>query len=1600
MEHAIPIPMAIRDRLEQARRELLDLSTRNRLLAVPLASRTARVVEIVDERAGEVFRLLSAERKALSFTPAPEPSKSTRIQAPPDLPRPQADSPEPEDTAPEDTALPPADDVCDPSTGLPRRHVDARLQTQLTPEHLQRRLLDLYRDAQTTVEETGVNVLYLAIGQLKWFDVDDDANPRHAPLVLVPVQLDRRTASERFVLRAREEDIEENLSLQSKLETDLAIRLPEFPDVENLDLPRYFSEVCTAVASHATWEVLPDAMVLGCFSFAKLLMYRDLDPDTWPAERPLLGNPLLPALLVDGFAASDPLLPESTALDELIPVQKLDHVVDADGSQTLAIEMVRQGRNLVLQGPPGTGKSQSITNIIATAVLDGRKVLFVAEKLAALEVVKRRLEREGLGDLCLELHSHKAAKRAVLNEIGRTWRLGKPRNDELDEIVPGLTARRTTLNNHCTALHTTHAATGLTPFRVLGECVRLENRGESGATIDLPDAATWPTAERSRRESLVANLAACVQRTGLPAQNPWRGVGLDAVLPSDTDRVLARAAEASRLLETCRIQARDLARTLGKAEPACLAEVRNLRGMARHAAAAPTFDRTSISNPLWDNDPGAIRDLVAVGHRYRAATETLDLKVTDAAWEKDFEAVRSSIAAHGPSLFRFLNGEYRRALAELKGVAKGTIPSAFEERLALVDELVAGQRALRALRAASDVGNAAFGSAWRAERTDWARCSAVADWIDAQRADGLDATFRQAIAALPDPRALGPAGDDLERALGPVSSALHELTTALQLDLAAAFGPGVEHLENIPLQPFADRLTAWHEQPEALSLWTRYHGCDQEGRQLGLGPLLDGVRDGTVPQAEIVDAFRRACFNQILREMMRSNPQLARFDGAGHAQIVEEFRGLDRERLRLSRYRVLAAHHARMPGISAGVGAVGIVNGELERKRGHRPVRQLLRDAGSVVQSIKPVFMMSPLSVAQFLAPGAVEFDLLVIDEASQVQPVDALGAIARCRQIVVVGDSRQLPPTRFFARVTGDDSETTKESGAARVQDLESILGLCSARGLPGTMLRWHYRSRHHSLIAVSNREFYENRLFIVPSPREVGPDLGLQFQLVPEGVFDSGGTGTNRIEAKAVCRAVLEHARQFPALSLGVAAFSVRQQQAILDELELLRREHPDTEAFFAGHPEEPFFVKNLETVQGDERDVILISIGYGRDADGFLRMNFGPLGADGGERRLNVLISRARRRCVAFSSIQAADIDLSRAGGRGVAALKTFLQFAETGRLEVAEASSRQPQSPFEESVRDALQTHGHSIHPQVGIAGFFIDLGVVDPDQPGRYLLGIECDGATYHASRSARDRDRLRQAVLEDHGWRIHRIWSTDWFQRPAEQLRQTLAVIEDARRTRPAPRPQESPQATSPTRAEIERADPAGIDDSRPAFAAEPYQVADFAPPRGAEPAALPTGAMTDLLQRIIEVEGPVHEDELVARVRDLWALPRAGARVQDAVARGVRALLVARRCVREDDCLDLPDRPVRVRSRDGVRSANLRKPDFLPPSEIRAAILAIAAAVHGVNRAELPTAVARVLGFKTTPASLRVLVERQCSRLETDGLLTGQNGFLLPGQV
>ena len=1842
--------LPIDEKLDRARTELLDLSARNRLLNMPRSSKGAKAVEIVDEVSTEVFRLLVGDGRPFTFLAGKAAAGGEQVdgEAPPENADEVADLAQPED------------DVAD-DRGVFSRHADTRLQTRLTPKGLQKRLLELYFDARTLEEEQGVNILYLTLGALKWIDPNNAANVRFAPLVLVPAQLERGNAGEKFKLRMRQEDYASNLSLEAFLDRVHGIRLPAFEVSEGFDPAAYFREVADAVSAKPGWEVQPDVIVLGFFSFAKFLMYRDLDPQTWPRGGRITDRGLVRGLLSDGFTGSEGMIPEDANIDPFIPPSEMLHIVDSDSSQALAVHEVRRGRDVVIQGPPGTGKSQTIANIVASAVADGKTVLFVAEKMAALEVVKRRLDTTGVGDACLELHSNKANKKALLEELRRTWELGAPKHQDAGSLHARLMAARDRLNDHSRRMHEPHAASGLTPFQVIGQLSRLRLDDEKPNDIVLTRAESWSADDFAARHDVIGDLAERIDVIGRPAEHAWRGVGLSSILPTDVERLEDRLGMLLTGLLSFEAAQAELAATLERSPPTTLGELPPLLLLAVRVAEAPELEGSALADPAWESRAEGLERLIATGQRhgylerqlagkvtttgrdadlsetiealsvlppdfspddfeavarlaevlprlqaeavglaramgrdapasseatrrviavaqcvvkapdadldalatdvwntgverasdlvdavaaYEQARSATDGSLTEAAWGHDLNGVRATLAMRGTSILRFLSGKWRRANALVRSVLTAPVP--LDETLGLLDALAAGQAARRVLddedafarsafgaqwrgrRSSSaplrgvvdwvrslrdlgaeprivvarrpdrtevearakrvetlvdqscapvdrlwsalkqaqplgfgdalaaeradltallafvtrvrsadtvttasflnvpadldarrtrldellelqrtaarlgdihDLGRTAFGSAWNGAGSDWPTLRSAADWIQA------NGDIRLLTSRVGDRRAQADSADRLRRQAKELETELDVIAGQLRLDMTAAFG--VETFTRLSIDGAVRHLERWRSSGESLFHWTAYRDRAERASSLGCDEVVRRLADGRLTTGGAVSAFEMAYYEAVYADQIRVDPELGTFDGTLHGRLAREFADMDRQRISSASFEVVRAHHEKVPARDGGaVGPLGVLRAEIARRRGHMPIRKLMEKAAPAVQALKPVFMMSPLSVAQFLTPGVFDFDLLVMDEASQIQPVDALGAVARAKQVVVVGDPKQLPPTAFFSKMTGAADED--DEGGTRVTDIESILGLFTARGLPMRMLRWHYRSKHQSLIAVSNRQFYENKLFIVPSPYTAEAGMGLRFHRIPQGVFDAGGMRTNQVEAKIVAQAIVAHAREHPELSLGVAAFSAAQRRAILDQLEVLRRGlPPETEAFFQTHPAEPFFVKNLENVQGDERDVIFISVGYGPTVPGGkVPMRFGPLGSDGGERRLNVLISRAKQRCEVFASMSDEDIDPDFASTRkGVLAFKLFLHFARTGRMTMAESTGRDHDSVFEEQVAKALQARGYQVHRQVGLAGFYIDLAVSDADHPGRYLLGIECDGASYHDARSARDRDRLRQSVLESHGWTIHRVWSTDWFQRPKEQIDLVVARIEAAKAEQDA----EVAGAAAKRRTHVEI-----VTVEREGFTEVGLAETEAAPPTAVYEEAMverprhlvcelhdaPRGALSALAEEVVGIEGPVHVCEVVNRIRDAWRLKRAGGRIQEAVEKAIEVSVREGRLAEDGDFLTVPGRTPRVRDRSEVRSPSLRKPDSLPPAELEVAIVDVVRENYGATDDQVVQAAARAVGFKATSGQLRELLADVIAAAVAGERLTRRNGMLVVGSA
>ena len=1545
---------SVRNEIEKSRRDVLDLTLRNPLLNFRPTKR--RGIEVVDERSRELFRILVRGERVMYFLPAAEGrTRTPNGHISPDAPDDSLD-----DIPPELLALlaEPADDPDETAA----RHTDNKLQTALTLASLNVRLRESFRQARLSIEEQGVNILYLALGMLRWYESDTSTTERRAPLLLIPVQLARSSVRENFKLTWTKDEIEANLSLEAKLKQDFNVRLPEMPAEHDLDVEGYLTRVEKAVAKQPRWAVERNEVHLNFFSFSKLLIYKDLDPETWPEGSQPAEHPLVQQLFgSDGFTQGPPDIGEDSHIDDHQGVAALHPVVDADSSQTLAVLDALNGRNLVIQGPPGTGKSQTITNLIGEALARDRTVLFVAEKMAALEVVKRRLDTVHLGDACLELHSHKTNKRAVLDELRRTLAVGRPQADRGTEDGVLLHAARGRLNDYARAVNSPVERSELTPHELVGRLARLEGEGLTidGAGLPIRDSASWSGEEFVRRREVVREMQELVRAIGIPCEHVWWPCGRLHFVPTDmhsVGQVIGAASAALRRLQReTEVLGKGLRReaVFGKLEPA---DVERMIRTTRRAAAAPALSGADHRNPGWIADAERIGEVADAARSYAGIRSGHDAVLIPEAWGQDVLAERQALRAYGDKWWRFLSGPFRDARRRLQGLCRGAPPDTARRQLELVDAILEVRRLHRRIEESSDLVARLFPGLVLGDRVETHRAFAeAAIWLATLHRDvtaGLVGDEVHDMLDRPSDRTeLEATADACERATEALAQALRTLSDAMKLR-ADRFEPG----DTLEERAYGD-LDAWlqgaRDSVPSIHDVVRFNQLEKRAAEAGIAEVTEAAASRPDAARQLTGLFEHACYAAWLDSAFRDRPVLAEFDGATHAGIVKRFRELDRAQFRRNQVRIAEKHWERLPRYRGG-GQLGVLRREFQKKTRHMAVRRLMKEAGRAIQSIKPVFMMSPLSIAKYIPPGSVAFDLVVFDEASQVRPVEALGAIIRGRQAVVVGDSKQLPPTSFFDRM-GDDGQEEESQTA----DLESILGMFCAQGAPERMLRWHYRSRHESLIAVSNHEFYDNRLVVFPSPDAGKVDTGLVFRHHPEATYQR--RGINTAEAKTVALAVMEHARKTPGLTLGVAAFSNVQARRVEDEVDILRRRDPSCEEFFAGHPEEPFFVKNLENVQGDERDVILISIGYGKIDGAYLPMNFGPLNRDGGERRLNVLITRARRRCIVYCNFVGADLDLRRSRARGVEALKTFLEYAQTGNIDVPEATGREADSPFEEAVAARLRTLGHDVEHQIGSAGFFIDLAVVDPAKPGRYLLGIECDGASYHSARSARDRDRLRQQVLEGLGWRIHRIWSTDWFRDPEQELDRVEVAVRLARTAAVIPAPVPEPEPEKP----LERAPEPEPEALAPTT---PYTVANLEIGQLWQPLhETSPGQLADWIGRVVEVESPVNLDEVTLRVREAVGVGRSGSRIRKQMRLGA-SVGVNQGLYRIDagDFLWRPDHEaVEVRRRDGDTPHSLRNPWRIAPEEIGTALVHAVRVSYGIAPADAVREAIRLFGFK-----------------------------------
>lgn len=1694
---SFPAARDVKDRLTEWQRKLLDLSLRNALLNFK-ASRRSLMLEVY----GPAFEDVLASDQAIKLLPSPVLMDGSDPRS-----RTLHESRNLEDLRRGHSA-----------DALARREVFVRLDK----DEMESRLVELYRGAKTSLQEGGANTLFVALGFLVWIRPDRPEMRVKAPLLLLPVTLERKSARSGFTIRAHEDEVRFNPTLVEMLkqdfELDLGVPSGDLPrDESGLDVPGIWNRVRLAIRDISGWEINED-VVLSMFSFAKYLMWKDLvdrteDLRRSPVVRHLIDTPREPY-------RSNVAFPDARALDQDYLPQQVFSPLPADSSQLSAVLAASRGKDFVLIGPPGTGKSQTIANLIAQCLAEGKRVLFVAEKIAALDVVHRRLREVGLSEFCLELHSSKTRKLDVLAQLHKAWEsTGDVDQAGWADKADQLRRVRDQLSGYVARLHTRHG-NGLTIFQAIGTVVSGQSLPDMGfdwgsstahdaatfsamrdiaerlgvnasavgvsllaggplapvharewsagwqqelvrSTLSLRDASQalssaakalgdqlrmpWPALTKASRTSLgilartlplaahrdwrfcampngvelSARLKAAaellVEHRRLSAQMsaPWSpevqerlrkgrallanrqrvlaslGAPLTAMQREDLARGIQALEQRNALLETLSVKygaglaginVSQLQREWAKAEKAvwpiswnskrkirseleaviegtgdpriaedlaALVAIRSIETELSEIDLGPSESgywkgaRTNVENARCALNASAALHAARSGSRFaldgvtaaasghcgdrwsaemerleellqldRRIASQLELSAeSDGLWrggETDVEALDSAVALEHERLGLLSRGATKD---QYPLVADGRCGERLKQELSLINARAAIEQRLRAM---PDL-DAYCSDVWAGLDTDLELVSQARRFHSLLQSalSGLPATIAGEVckaleAALGSrSRELG-GGGVIGQLCSDVMSRLSELNSAIDAFCTLARQPEAVRRDTAELS--TTELVTLAEQVHAhypdLRGWCGWRNAETDASTVGLDRLGKALSTGDVTPRDCLKAFDVGYARWWLAHAIDEDDILKKFVSAEHERRIENFRALDEEFTKITRQWIRAKLCADLPGFDSPLRSAewGALRREITKKRMHKPLRQLLQEIPSVVMRLTPCLLMSPLSIAQYLSPDASNFDIVIFDEASQIPVWDAIGAMARGKQVVMVGDPKQLPPTNFFDRADSSEGDSADVEG-----DLESILDECIGASLPMRNLSWHYRSRHESLIAFSNHRYYGGGLVTFPSP--VTDDRAVSFHFI-NGQYEKGGARINKPEAKALVRDLVARLKtpgfRESRLTIGVVTFNAEQQRLIEDLLDAERRQDPGLEPYFDEDELEPVFVKNLESVQGDERDIMYFSVTYAPDLTGALAMNFGPLNRDGGERRLNVAITRARCELRVFSGIRGDQIDLSRTKATGVLDLKHFLEFAERGPRALAEAnlgSRGDIESPFEGAVAAALATKGWRVETQIGASSFRVDLGVVHPDFPGRYLAGIECDGATYHRSATARDRDKLREEVLRGLGWKIVRIWSTDWWVNPGGTLErvhsQLTALLAQARaeaQARATADAQAEEAAQAPVTGETKARAPAE-------YARQHRPVSDVSQMRPVLKASSPAAAVSAdaissdafhesaydpillaMIDHVVSAEGPILDMALARRIARAHGFQRTGGRIQDRV--------------------------------------------------------------------------------------------------------------------
>jgi superfamily I DNA and/or RNA helicase len=1378
--------------------------------------------------------------------------------------------------------------------------------TNQPPGEQQKTLRSLKSKSKSIMEEQGINTLYLAFGFINWTEKINSDDIFSSPIILVPAFLTQKSITSPFLLAIDEDDIVINPTLAYKMEHDFGLTFPEF-DVDN-DVSQFLNEIEKKIISLKNWSI-SQSVVLSLFSFLKINMYRDIEVNSTKIK----SHPIVKALCGDTTQLADPMSinPVEYEHDKKHP-QDIFQVLDADSSQQDAIVSAKKGLSFVLQGPPGTGKSQTIANIIAECLANNKKVLFVSEKAAALDVVVKRLIKADIGDFCLPLHSHKSNKKEIIDQIGKNLALTKNTNSQtnnLSQMYSRLSNNRIQLNKYCEELHVKRSDLQMSVYEIYGELIKVVDYKDIVFSINNIEKIA-----NSDFDSMIMALddyAVSLQDNTIEYKsNPWFGsiikvltYELQHEIEEKTNLLLPRLAEiipvsteirdklslntnsisdVLRILNVCSnaiqipyswlkeevlkdihdhiygakeyfLMLLSQLKELGNSLEIIKEKHPNFQDLEIINAKSPvvffkklnyfkSFVRDDIVYSIWERSLNfsevkiLFNELEKNINIYNSILDKIMSKYEKKILALDAKTLLKRFQLEYSSVFRFFNSQFHKdrklIIGYVKNITKKENIETIIQDLKLLCELKESKEwftkrqsdlntnfgkcyngvntnlaqlhnkldnfeyIIIAAKLFSDIYqqyrqydklnyeySKLFSFFYNGFDTDWNCLESAVSW--AENLFSLKNNFSISeyfVKRVCDDKSIPSLCSNYYNILSEKSTGLIEL---MQWFLKLF---DKEVFENINLPSIYSKIKNCKENIGTLNNWIDYYNAKGKCISLGLESYITKIEKDKMHKNDIIPAFKKQFFKLWLDHAISRSDLLRNFRRKNHEKAIDEFKNLDKKQFIMANNRIREILLAKMPYhnfLPRGGSEIRILQHEVNKKRRVMPLRKLFQSIPNLLLTLKPCLMMSPLTVSLFLESNQFSFDTIIFDEASQVCTENAIGAISRGKQVILAGDSKQLPPTAFFtAAISESEYDEEDKDDYTDMDSFESILDEAESSFFPSQILKWHYRSRHEHLIAFSNSRIYQNKLITFPSNIERTKNNGVEYIYIENGIYDRGGRKDNIEEAKRVVDIIFENIKTYPQRSLGVITFSVSQRETIETFLRKERLKNHSFDDFFNEEKEEAFFIKNIETVQGDERDTIIFSIGYGKDNSGKMSMFFGPLSSFGGERRLNVAITRAKYNVKLIGSILPADIKVERITSEGPKLLRAYIDFAINGpkvlNNEIFTNDDNQTESPFEQSVYDFLVQKGYQVSTQIGCSGYRIDMGIHNPNDYSTYCLGIECDGATYHSARTARERDRLRQTILEDMGWKIYRIWSTDWIRNTEKEKLRLLEAVNNS----------------------------------------------------------------------------------------------------------------------------------------------------------------------------------------------------------------------------